>query len=181
MARQWLQVYGPRMGSSPPLGGVHRVDTRRGGSDSASAGPAIIALVIGVVVGSIIATAALIVEPSVDADATLHPTGRPPDELIVRLLELPEAAHLEIDLATLRGFGEHDGVDVWSASNALGSSCLIAIHRETADVLGTSCVPAGTTTFVDSRWHGLPTGAAYRFTLRGDAVEVHLLLPTGAP
>jgi hypothetical protein len=88
---------------------------------------------------------------------------------------------LDIDLASLRGFGEHDGVDIWSASNALGSSCLIAIHKETVDVLGTACVPVCTTTFVDTRQHGLPTGAAYRFALRGDTVDVRVLLPTDEP
>ena len=117
--------------------------------------------------------------PYARADATLRPTGVAPDELILRLLEPPEAAHLEIDLPTLRGFGAHDGVDVWSATNAFGSSCIIAIHRPTEDVLATSCVPVGTTTFVDTRWHGLPIGAAYRFTLRGDAVDVELLPAKG--
>jgi hypothetical protein len=183
------------MGSSPPSGGAKQVDARHGRSDSASARRAIIALGIGVIVGVAVATAAFIVEPSTDADATapgiaepsgdadatLERTGIPPDELTLRLLEPPEAAHLEMDLTTLRGFGDHDGVDMWSASNAFGSPCLIAIHRETADVLGTSCVPTGGTTFVDTRWHGLPPGAAYRFTLRGDAVDVHHLLPMGAP
>jgi hypothetical protein len=196
MAPSRLRVYRAHMGSSPPSGGAKQVYARSGGMDSAAARRVIIALAIGVVVGSVVATAAFIVEPSTDAadatppgmvepsgdaGATLEPTGVPPDELILRLLEPPEATHLEIDLATLRGFGEHDGVDVWSASNAFGSPCLIAIHRETADVLGTSCVPAGATTFVDTRWHGLPVGAAYRFTLHGDAVDVHLLLPTEAP
>ena len=183
------------MGSSPPSGGAKRVEARRGASDSASVRRAIITLVVGVVVGAVVATAAILVEPptdsapdaalivgpSTDADATLEPTGIPPDELVLRLLAPPEATHLEMDLATLRGFGEHDGIDVWTAYSTFGSPCIIAIHRQTSDVIGTSCVPVGTTTFVDTLWHGLPPGAAYRFTLREDAVDVHLLLPTEAP
>lgn len=135
------------------------------GSDSAFTRRAMIALVSGVVLGAVIAAAAilgesskdaganeaLIVGPSTDPDATLEPTGIPPDHLITRLLEPPEATHLEIDLATLPGFGEHDGVDVWPASNAFGSPCLIAIHGQTADVLGTSRIPAGAMTFVDTQ------------------------------
>lgn len=97
---------------------------------------------------------------------------------MLRLLEPPEATELELDLTTLRGFGAYDGVELWSATNAFGSSCLIAIHRSTEDVLGTSCVPTGVTTFVDTIWHGLPAGAAYRFTHRGNAIDVHLL-PSG--
>jgi hypothetical protein len=181
------------MGSSPPSGGAKEVDARRG--ESASAGRGIITLVGGVLVGAVVATAAILIEPatdpdaaaalivapSTDADATLQPTGIPPDDLVLRLLEPPEATHLEMDLATLRGFGEHDGIDVWTAYSTFGSPCIIAIHRQTSDVIGTSCVPVGTTTFVDTLWHGLPPGAAYRFTLREDAVDVHLLLPTEAP
>jgi hypothetical protein len=117
-----------------------------------------IALIIGIICGPVVATAASTQEPSACADATLQLTAFPPDEQVLRLLEPPEAAHLEIDLATLRGLGAHDRVDIWSATDPLGSSCPIAIHRSTDDVPGTSCVPAGTTTFVDAKWNGFPVG-----------------------
>ena len=169
------------MGRSSPSGVEDRLDARRAGSRSEGARPAIIALVLGAAVGLVVATVGSTLAPYARADATLQPTGVPPDELILRLLEPPESAHWEIDLVTLRGFGAHDGFEIWSASNAFGSSCIVAIHRPTEDVLAASCVPIGSTTFVDTRWHGLPTGAAYRFTLRRDAVDVDLLLPTEAP
>jgi hypothetical protein len=64
-----------------------------------------------VVLGSVVAGAACIVEPSMEADATLQPTGSPPDPLIPGMLQPPETADSDIALASLRGFGEHDGVD----------------------------------------------------------------------
>jgi hypothetical protein len=114
-----------------------------------------IALVSGVVVGAVVAAAAilgesskdadanesLIVGSSTDPDATLEPTGFPPDHLITRLLEPPEATHLEIDLATLPRFAEHDGVDVWSASNTFGSPCLRPTSSTTWPYLSVSLHP----------------------------------------
>lgn len=138
---------------------------------------AVLALTVGVVIGGTVAVAAVTRGPAAQPDATLQPTRVLPDALVLRVLEPPEAEHLEIDLNTLRNFGTQEGIEIWSAVNALGSSCIIAIHRETEDVLGASCVPPGATTFVDTVRHGLPVGAAYRFTLRPDAVDVHLLVP----
>lgn len=165
------------MGSSTPSGAEHGSDLRSGIPRSRSVRLAVLALTVGVIIGGSVAVAAVTRGSDARPDATLQATGTPPDELVLRVLEPPEAEHLEIDLDTLRSFGTHEGIELWSASNAFGSSCVIAIHRRTQDVLGTSCVPVGATTFVDTIAHGLPIGAAYRFTLRSDAVDVSLLLP----
>ena len=134
-------------------------------------------VVVGVLVavGAVVANAAL--TPAPRPDATLHPTGDEPDDLVLRLLAPPEATELEIDLSTLRSFGPFAELELWAAVNAFDSPCLIAIHRATEDVLGTSCVPAGADPMTDTMWHGLPGGANYRFVLHDDTVDAYVLMP----
>src|SRR4029078_9768084 len=97
-----------------------------------------------VAVAAIIATVGLVSGPR--PDATLHPSGVEPDEQLVTLMAA-EATELDlgipggfgsemhIALSTLRGFGTYRDIELWSAENAFGSTCLIAIHRETIDVV----------------------------------------------
>ena len=140
----------------------------------------IIPVVVGILVAVGVVVATAVLTPAPRPDATLNPTGEEPDDLVLRLLAPPEATELEIDLSTLRAFGPFAELELWAAVNAFDSPCLIAIHRSTEDVLGTSCVPVGADPFVDTMYHGLPAGANYRFFLRGDTVDAFVLMPEEA-
>ena len=140
----------------------------------------------GVAVGAIIATVMLVSGPR--PDATLQPTGVAPDEQVMFLLESEGlelglsnppgfGSEMVIDLSTLRGFETHQGIELWSAVNAFQSPCLIAIHRDSLDVVARKCVPEGVHLFIDTMSHGLPDGERLRFVMEGNTVAVHHLVP----
>ncbi|WP_137844982.1 hypothetical protein [Microbacterium sp. 2FI] len=128
-------------------------------------------------------------------DATLVPAGVEPDDRLITLLSGEGSDYEElspppgfaseqlIDLSTLRGFGTYRDIEVWSAENAHGSRCLIAVHRQTVDVIARECIPAGTDVVMDTRQHGLAAGERLRFVLRdanADALHVYHLTPEEA-
>ena len=60
--------------------------------------------------------------------------------------------------------------------NAFGSPCLIAVHRETVNVVARKCVPVGGELFIDADWYVVPEGEGVRFFLRGDTVDAYHLV-----
>jgi hypothetical protein len=109
-------------------------------------------------------------------DATLQQIAEEPDVSVLAMMagEEPWAG---IDVSTLRGYEPFQEFEVWSAKNLFGSRCLIAIHRETTEVLKISCVPESAELFVDTMEHGLPPGARVRFIQRGGTVDAYEYLP----
>jgi hypothetical protein len=159
------------------------------GAETRARGRLALAIAAGAAVGIVVATVLLVSGPR--PDAILPPSGVAPDQELISLMEAEGrglglsnpagfASEMVIDLSTLRGFGEYRGIELWSAVNAFESPCLIAVHRESADVIGRQCVPQGVDVFVDTMWHGLPGGERLRFHLRGDRVAAYLLAPDGA-
>jgi hypothetical protein len=153
-----------------------------------------IAFAAGALVAGAALAAALGFENS-PPDATLVPSGVEPDDPLITMLsregteyeELPRtighASEQLIDLSTLRGFGTYRDIEVWSAENAPGSRCLIAIHRRTVDVIARTCIPVGEDVVMDTEQHGLGPGERLRFVLSdasADAVEVYHLTPEEA-
>jgi hypothetical protein len=163
------------------LAGPQRTTAKRSGS---------IALAVGalVAVGAVIAVVLLVSGPR--SDATMQPTGVVPDDQLRALMQSEGAdigfsprpgygSEMEIDLSTLAAFGSYQGFEIWSAANAFESACLIAVHRETVDIVARACVPTGADLFIDTIAHGLPEGEILRFFLRADTVEVFHLTPDG--
>jgi hypothetical protein len=145
-----------------------------------------LAVAAGLAVGAVVATVMLTAGPH--PDAILHPTGAEPDAQLIALLEsegsgLDPAAHrgfgseMLIDLSSLRAFGEFHDFEVWSAVNAFESPCLIAIQRETSNVVARECVPAGAELFIDPDGYLMPRGERMRFLLRGETVAAYHLFP----
>jgi hypothetical protein len=153
-----------------------------------------IAFAAGALVAGVGLTAALGFAYS-PPDATLVPAGVEPDERLITLLSA-EGTEIEgfspppgfaseqlIDLSTLRGFGTYRDIEVWSAVNAHGSRCLIAVHRQTVNVIARDCIPSGQSVVMDTMQHGLGSGERLRFVLRdanADAVEAYHLTPEEA-
>jgi hypothetical protein len=159
------------------------------GADEKARSRLALAIAAGVAIGSVVATVLLVSGPR--PDAILPPSGVAPDEGLITMMQsegielgLPNpagfASEMGIDLSTLRGFGDYRGIELWSAVNEFESPCLIAVHRESADIIGRRCVPKGVELFVETMWHGLPGGERLRFHLRGDRVAAYLLAPDGA-
>ncbi len=172
----------------PPPRHVPSAPTRRWG---------LIALAVGAAIALTGVLAAVAVTSDPPPDAVMRPTGDVPDIVLLRLLagegqprpdDAPGASEMQIDLTTLRAFGTYLEVEVWSATNAFGSPCLIGVHRATDDVVARRCMPAGADLFMDMPWdvlhddvvrRALPEGEVLRFFLRPDAVDVHVLVSTG--
>jgi hypothetical protein len=156
------------------------------GSEQSARGRIALAIAAGVAVGTVVATVMLVSGPP--PDAILPPTGVAPDGDLITMMEAEGlgldpsnppgfASEMVIDLSTLRGFGTYRGIELWSAVNAFQSPCLIAVHRESVDIVARECVPDGVDLFVTTMWHGLPAGERLRFFLRGDRVAAYLLAP----
>ncbi|GAA1991511.1 hypothetical protein [Microbacterium pumilum] len=176
---------------SPSLGAGAGADAHGDGQRAtAKQGISIALLVFAVIaLGVIIGTVILVSGPR--PDATMQPTGDDPDGDLLSLMESEGSefdftprpgfggGEMEIDLSTLEGFGTFQGIELWSAVNAFGSPCLIAVHRPTTDVVARACVPAAADLFVDTAGHGLAEGERLRFLLRNDTVEAFVLTPDG--
>ena len=131
-----------------------------------------------VAVVAVVTTVVLVSGPR--SDATLQQVTEEPDVNVLAMMagEEPWAG---IDVSTLRGYEPYQQFEVWSAENLFGSRCLIAIHRDTAEVLRISCVPESAELFVDTMEHGLPPGARVRFIQHRDTVDVYEYLPAEEP
>jgi len=174
--------------ASPPLSAEQGADALAGAQRTTAKRSGSIALAVGalVAVGAVIADVLLVSSPR--SDATMQRTGVAPDDQLRALMQSEAAetgfspppgygSEMEIDLSTLTAFGSYQDFEIWSAANAFESPCLIAIHRETVDVVARACVPTGADLFIDTMEHGLPEGENLRFVLRGDTVEVFHLTP----
>lgn len=156
----------------------------------------LIALLLAATIAAIGALTAAIRTWDPPADAALEPTGDRPDDQLLALLEAedqttlhrPGVSEMQIDPATLRAFGTYEEVEVWSAANTFGSSCLIGVHRATDDVVARQCMPNGAEPFMDMYWdvyhddsirRALPEGHVLRFILRPDRVDVYELVSEG--
>ena len=186
------------MGGASPSGGVDSGSDAHGdasevGTDVAPAAKSKWPSRIGLIAGALVAIGAVVamMDSEPRPDATLHPLGvEPDDQLITQMTHEglgsgpsnPPGFGSEqvIDLSSLRGFGTYQDIEVWSAVNAFESTCLIAFHRETVDVVARQCVPAGVDLFMDTDEHGLPEGERLRFFLRGDTVDAYHLVPEEA-
>ncbi|WP_137844037.1 hypothetical protein [Microbacterium sp. 2FI] len=151
-------------------GGVRRLAGRRS---------TLVALAVAavVVVSAVVAsTLAVALEPR--PDATLKPVDLEPDVVILALLA-GEEQWAAIDPSTLRGYEPYGDLEVWAATNAFASPCLIAFDRATNDVVSTSCVPEPAELYIDVSGYSMPAGGKARFVSAGDALDVHLYLPEG--
>jgi hypothetical protein len=161
--RSFAREAGPRRPIRSPLDGAR---TR------------VVALTVGVAAATLLVAAGLYVWASPRPDAVLQLTERPPDSQATRLAGY--VRHLLVDNTTLEAYEPFLGVDVYSASSALGNECLLVIEPTTDNVLGATCVPTGAEPVVyiydvplfgTGDWHrGLPAGSVVRFVLSGDSV-----------
>jgi hypothetical protein len=131
---------------------------------------------VGAIVATVVATIVLTSGPR--PDATLHRTTAEADPGVQQLVR-NEAPWLEIDGSTLRSYGSYLGLELWSAQNAFGSPCLLAMQRSTRNLNEVDCAPPPAELFIDvSSWGDefdrFPGVGIIRFHLRGDRVEAHL-------
>ena len=186
------------MGGASPSGGAdsladEREDAIEVGTDVAPAAKSKWPSRIGLVAGALLAIVAVVamMDSEPRPDATLHASGVEPDVQLITLMTSeglgsgpsnPPGFGSEqvIDLSSLRGFGTYRDIEVWWAVNAFESTCLIAIHRATVDVVARRCVPEGVDLFMDTDGHGLLPGERLRFFLRGDTVAAYHLVPEEA-
>ena len=169
----------PEAGAAAPEGTPRALDLRS----------VFVIIGVGAAVVVVAAYATALIVPAPRPEATLQQTVAAPDDLLLRVMESegeesgfqPQpgfgGAWHEVDLTTLSAFGRFRGFEIWSAVNAFGSTCLIAYHPATADIVARSCVPAGADLFVDTHWPGVGPGERLRFLLRGDTVEAFVLRP----
>lgn len=138
---------------------------------------------VALLVGGVIAVAAVVTTViSVSGprpDAVLQQVTDEVDVPVIAMLAVEEP-QLEIVVLSLRGYEPYREMELWSGVNDYDSPCLVAVHRETQDVVAASCIPSPGELYVDTMRHGIPDGARIRFTLRGDEVEARLLMPDGA-
>lgn len=126
--------------------------------------------------GAIVATVVLVFGPR--PDATLHRTTAEADEQVLQLVR-DETSWLEIDGSTLRAYGSYLGLELWSAKNAFGSTCLLAVQPSIGILSEVDCAPPPADVFIDvSSWGdsfgGFPGEGIIRFWLRGDTVDAYL-------
>lgn len=126
--------------------------------------------------GAIVATVVLVFGPR--PDATLHRTTAEVDARVVRLAT-DETPWLEIDGSTLRSYGSYLGLELWSAQNAFGSTCLLAVQPSINVLSEVDCAPPPADVFIDVSSSGdsfdrFPGEGIIRFWLRGDTVDAYL-------
>ncbi|MGC5225329.1 hypothetical protein ACPW96_22425 [Micromonospora sp. DT81.3] len=117
-------------------------------------------------------------------DATLQRTAAQADERVLRLVR-EERPHFEIDGSTLRAYGSYLGLELWSAENAFGSQCLMAVERSKNLFSEAGCAPPPADLFIDvSSWgdafDGHPGEGIIRFFLRGATVDAYIYFLPGA-
>ena len=111
-------------------------------------------------------------------DASLHRTTAEADAEVIRLAR-DEASWLEIDGSTLRAYGSYLGLELWSAQNAFGSTCLLAVQPSIGVLSEADCAPPPADVFIDvsssgDEFDGFPGEGIIRFWLRGDTVDAYL-------
>lgn len=141
---------------------------------------------VWLVAGIVIVTLALIwavdwvLSPS--RDATLAPIAEEADSQILNLIA--STPILQIDSSSLRGYETYRGLELWSAQDAEGFECLIAIERESDNLIAANCAPpdaglrlevggypeSGEVHYED----GLTSGSVIRFTLSDARIDVFL-------
>lgn len=111
-------------------------------------------------------------------DATLQKRADEADALVLSLLALLGA---NPDLASIRGFEPHRGLEPWFSVEKQGQQCFMIVDRASRSVDGANCVPPGVDLFVDfGAWprvesadiDDLPDGSIIRFHYRGNSVDV---------
>lgn len=113
----------------------------------------------------------------------MRQTAAEPDDL-VRALVADEAAWVEIDASTLRGYGSFLGLEIWSGTDAFGSSCLISVNRANDTLSDLRCAPAPAELIMDisssgDEYDGLTGVGLIRFVHRGDTVEAYVHVMPG--
>jgi hypothetical protein len=126
-------------------------------------------------VGAIVATVVLMFWPR--PDATLHRTTAEADARVVRLAT--DDGWREIDGSTLRSYGSYLGLELWSAQNAFGSTCLLAMQPSIGILSEADCAPPPADLFIDvsssgDEFDGFPGEGIIRFWLRGETVDAYL-------
>ncbi|MDN4610011.1 hypothetical protein [Arthrobacter burdickii] len=139
-----------------------------------------------VVAGGIVATTFFLSAPR--PAATLHPTAVEADKQVRELVAV-EVPLFEIDTSTLRAYESYRGLEIWSAVNAFGSPCLVAVHRASGSLSDARCAPAPADLIMDvssfgdgfEGFDGLTGDGIIRFMLRGDTVDAYVhLMPEAA-
>lgn len=133
------------------------------------------------VVGGIVA-AVLILVSAPRPDDTLHPTGAEADNRVRELVD--QGPSPEVDTSTLRAYGSYHGLEIWSGVNAVGSPCLVAVHRGNDVLSEWRCAPYPADLIMDvsstgdefEGFDGLAGDGIIRFMLRGDSVEAYVYL-----
>jgi hypothetical protein len=137
-----------------------------------------------VVVAAVVATVLLVSAPR--PDATLHSTAAEADEQ-VRTLVVQGAPWLEIDASSLRAYGSYLGLEIWSATNAFDSPCLVAVHRASDSLSDGRCAPSPAELIMDvsssgdgfEGFDGVAGDGIIRFIRRGDTVDVYVHIMPG--
>ncbi|MGS0688834.1 hypothetical protein ACVBEQ_27415 [Nakamurella sp. GG22] len=120
-----------------------------------------------------------------DPDATLRPTARGADELVLSMLERLGA---ESDPSSMRSYQTYAGYEPWFFMERPGFQCFMLIHVASRTVDGANCVPPEVDLFADTgEWpfvgndyiEGLPDGSVIRFHYRGDSVDVFVYPASG--
>jgi len=120
-------------------------------------------------------------------DATLAPIAEEADVQTLNLID--STPILQIDSSSLRGYEAYRGLELWSAQDAEGFECLLAIERASDNLIAANCAPpdaglrlevggypeSGEVRYED----GLTPGSVIRFTLSGARIDV-LLFPAAA-
>ena len=128
-------------------------------------------------VGAVVTTVVLLSVPP-RPDATLQRTAAEADDQVLTLVR-QEVPWMKIDGSTLRAYESYLGLELWSAENAFGSPCLIAVERSKNLFSEVGCAPSPAALFIDvSSWDddfdGHPGDGIIRFFLRGDTVDVYI-------
>ncbi len=112
-------------------------------------------------------------------EATLRVASDKADAQVLSLAAFARLA--EIDESTLRGYEPHRGLEPWVAENRQGSRCMLIVERASDNLQDVNCAPPGEPVIAyvgawpfwgDPFAEGLPDGSVFRFTLRGDVVDV---------